>query len=48
MRRGLEQWRRRQIEKVNVREEMMPVLYRFHRVLVLGCYALCTRYESHW
>ena len=48
MRKAVERWRLRQVEKVSVREEMMPVLYRFQRVLVLGCYALCTRYESQW
>ena len=25
---------------------MMPVLHRLHGVLVLGCYALCQRYEA--
>ena len=46
MRREVEKWRRRQIEKVSVREELMPVLYRLHGVLVIGCSALCNRYEA--
>ena len=39
MKKGVERWRRRQVEKVSVREEMMPVLYRLHGVLVVGCSA---------
>ena len=40
------EWGRSQAEEVNVQEHLMPILHRLHGALVLGCYALCQRYEA--